>query len=201
MPEPRLVKAVNCMIGHGRICPTRLTSSELADSEWTVYLVDSSVQMYGGSRLCMDTDDVTSSLGEVCNSLLWMHNHLQSHKMPLSMSIAEAPHNSCVASTQNGSIFQQYSNGRSVSRRGEANLTKCVSRGRSVSGLMAATISGPCKINKAGDVGANVDHRWQAWGWKCRSGPYNCDVWDKSAVHDIDVYPVSSSCLNSLDLR
>ena len=29
---------------------------------------------------------------------------------------------------------------------------------------------------------------------------HNCDVRDKSAVHDVYVDPVCSSCLNSLDL-
>ena len=30
---------------------------------------------------------------------------------------------------------------------------------------------------------------------------YNCDVWDKSAVHDVHMNPVSSSCLNGLYLK
>ncbi len=40
------------------------------------YLVDSAVQVCGGSRLSVDTDDVTVSLGKVRHSLLGMHNHL-----------------------------------------------------------------------------------------------------------------------------
>ncbi len=41
------------------------------------YLIDCTVQVHSGSRLCMHTDDVASSLGKVCYPLLRMHNHLQ----------------------------------------------------------------------------------------------------------------------------
>lgn len=42
----------------------------------SMYLLDGAVKVHRSCRLCMDTDDVTASLGKVSHPLLRMHNHL-----------------------------------------------------------------------------------------------------------------------------
>lgn len=52
------------------------------------YLLNGTVKMYCCSRLCVNTDDVTASLGKVCYSLLWMHNHLHTLNFTAAASLA-----------------------------------------------------------------------------------------------------------------
>ena len=98
------------------------------------YLVQSPMQMDSRWLFTMDTNYISTSLHKVWDSLFWLDNHLQDIR-----------------------TFRRSRLYRNLTHK-ECELTRCTSRGKSVTGLNASTTNGPMVI-----FGTNLPSITSTW--------------------------------------